>query len=140
MLKRQYVSFYSSEKFTLNNAKNIASLFGLMLLFTFINGCSDVNHIFVDIEQQAIISCDGTGLKRLTIENESENIILEGTESVIHFDQVNNVARTTVNGNVVHDFKLTLKKNCNYTIRKDNGYDRGPITVTFETDNLGKMR
>jgi hypothetical protein len=112
--------------------------FLLVFLFPiFFGSCSEVNKIYIDIQKQAIVSCSIVGLKRITITNDSSNIILEGTGSIVYFNQVNAASETSVNGKRVNDYKLRLMGNCSYTVTKDNGYDRGPIKIKFRTDSSG---
>ena len=111
----------------------------LILVCLFVSSCSKPNRIYINLKQNAIISCDGTGFKRLTIETKYENIILEGTDQIIYFNKYNRFTNVSVNGTDTSDFVLKLKPCTNYILSKDNGYDRGPMTITFLTDNSGKV-
>lgn len=117
--------------------KNI--LFIVALVCILLNGCSEVNSVYIDVNKQALVSCNKTGLKRLTIENDSTTITLEGTESIIYFNQENNIAKITLNNKTVDDYKLQLQGNSNYKVIVENGYDRGPFVVTFKTNKVGKI-
>ncbi len=117
--------------------KNI--LFVVAFVCVLLNVCSEVNSIYIDINRQALVSCNKTGLKRLTIENDSTTITLEGTESIIYFNQENNIAKVTFNDKTLDDYKLTLQENSNYRVTVENGYDRGPFIATFKTNKVGKI-
>jgi hypothetical protein len=123
----------------INNGKILCKKAIIIAFVCFLTSCFKSNSIYVDIKKNAIVSCDGQGLKEIKIENESESINLEGTEPVIYFNKKNHVAKTSVYGEVVYDYVLKLKPNSNYTITKYNGYDRGPIEVTFRTDGIGRV-
>jgi hypothetical protein len=110
----------------------------LTAICTLFYSCSEPSMIYIDIKDQAIHTCDGEGLKRITIENDSTEVTLEATESIIYFNKRND-AIITIHDHNVFDYVLKLKPNSNYTVTKDNGYDRGPIHITFKTNNAGKV-
>jgi len=104
-----------------------------------INGCSEPSGIYIDIKKQAIISCNGTGLKEIRIENDSSEITLQSTKSIVYFNKINLVSRTSIYGDDVKDFELKLKPHCSYKVMERMGFDRGNFTITFRTDSLGKI-
>lgn len=83
------------------------------------------------------MSCDGTRLKELTIESDFDKIKFEGAAPIIYFNKKNDIIRVSRYGNIIHNYIFKLTPNCKYTITKYNGYDRGPIQVTFKTNNAG---
>jgi hypothetical protein len=101
--------------------------------------CSEPSGIYIDIKKGAIVSCDGIGLNRITVENDSSEVTLEGTQSIIYFNKKNSVSRTTVYGDIVDNFVLKLKPNCIYHVTKYNGFDRGNLHLTFKTDSSGMI-
>jgi outer membrane protein assembly factor BamE (lipoprotein component of BamABCDE complex) len=111
----------------------------VIILSTALCSCSGPSGIYIDLKNQAICTCDGKGLKEIRIENDSSKVKLEGTRSIIYFNKVNSVSRTTIYGDVVYDYVLKLKPNSNYRVKKINGYDQGPFTITFKTDGTGKV-
>ena len=111
----------------------------IMFISISLCACSQPGGIYIDIKENAIISCDGIGFKEIRIENESETIMLEGTQSTIYFNKKNNVFRTSLYGDILNDYVLKLKPNSRYVVTKYNGYDRGPINVTIQTDMIGRV-
>lgn len=103
------------------------------------SGCSEPGGIYIDIKKEAIVSCDGTGLKEIRIENDSSEVTLQGTQSIVYFNKRNPVLRTTIYGEDVKDFELKLKPRCSYKVIERIGFDRGNFTITFRTDSLGKI-
>jgi hypothetical protein len=104
-----------------------------------ISGCSEPGGIYIDIKKEAIVSCDGTGLKEISIENDSTEVTLHGTKSIVYFNKRNSVSRTSIYGEDVKDFELKLKPHCSYKVIEHVGFDRGNVTITFRTDSLGKI-
>ena len=103
------------------------------------SGCSKPGGIYIDIKKEAIISCDGTGLKELRIENESNEVTLQGTQSIVYFNKRNSVSRATIYGEDIKNFELKLKPRCSYKVIEHMGFDRGNFTITFRTDSFGKI-
>ncbi|MBS1502604.1 MAG: hypothetical protein JST32_11115 [Bacteroidetes bacterium] len=104
-----------------------------------ITGCSEPSGIYIDIKKEAIVSCDGIGLKEVRIEDDSSRVVLEGTQPIIYFHRINPVAKTSIYGDAVYNFELKLKPHCSYKVIKPMGFDRGTITITFRTDSSGKI-
>lgn len=81
--------------------------------------CSGPSGIYIDITNQAIYTCDGQGLKEIRIENNSTEVKLEGTGSIMYFNKMNSVSRTTIYGDVVYNYVLKLKPNSSYVVEKN---------------------
>jgi hypothetical protein len=100
----------------------------IMLTFALItsvimSSCSGSSGFYIDIKKEATVTCDGMGLKEIRIENDSSEVTLEGTESIIYFNKKNAVARTSIYGDVINNFELKLKPNCTYKVSKRIGFD-----------------
>jgi hypothetical protein len=111
----------------------------LILMSPFFYGCERPEMFFIDIKKQEIVSCEGKGFSKIIIEGPSEDITLEGTPPVIHFNEYNDVVRTLVFDSIVLNYKLTLKANETYKILMPVGYDRAQLKVELTTDNHGRV-
>jgi hypothetical protein len=114
-------------------------IYFIILICVMLYSCSEPLGIYIDIKKQAIVSCDGEGLKEIGIESDFSGVKLEGRGSIIYFNEKNDVFRTSLYGDVVYDYVLKLRPNCSYVVTKYNGYDRGPFKITFKTDAAGKV-
>ena len=101
--------------------------------------CSNPDHIYIDIKKQAIVSCNGVGLDHIEIKSDSSNITLEGTQPIVYFNKENDVSRTSLYNEVIYNYVLKLKPNCNYQLVKYNGSDRGSFIITFKTNDSAKV-
>ena len=113
--------------------------FAVLLICSLIYSCSSPTNIYIDIKKQAIVTCDGTGLKEVEIESEFDDVTLEGTDAVIYLNKKSEASRTSVYNITVYDYIFKLRPNCTYTVTKRNGSDRGPTKLEFETDASGKI-
>jgi PBP1b-binding outer membrane lipoprotein LpoB len=68
----------------------ILSFIAILLSLVLINSCSTPTPFYIDKKKQAIIACNGTGLKRIDIESNFEKITLEGTPDTILFNDTIN--------------------------------------------------
>ncbi|HEX8021164.1 MAG TPA: hypothetical protein VF500_14550 [Mucilaginibacter sp.] len=103
--------------------------------------CSTSNGIYIDIKKGAIVSRVGKGLNEISIEDDSSDVTLRSSQSIIYFNKKNTglAAQTIFNRDLVIDFDLTLKPKCTYKLRQRMGYDRGNFAVTFKTDSTGNV-
>jgi hypothetical protein len=118
---------------------NRLMFFAVLLLCSFIYSCDSPTHIYIDIKKQAIVTCDGAGLKEIEIESDFDEVTLEGTDPIIYLNKKNEVSRTSIYDKTVDNFILKLRPNCTYTVTKHNGSDRGNTKLEFETDASGKI-
>lgn len=101
--------------------------------------CGHDSFLYVDIQKQAIISCDGNWSHYVSIESEYDEVILEGAPPVILFNKTGDAVKMFYNGAGVDNHVLTLRPNCDYTVSKSNGFDRGPLRISFKTDSLCRI-
>jgi hypothetical protein len=109
---------------------------GLVFCF-FLNSCSTHIPFYVDINKQAIVSCDGNGMKYISIEGDSMEIIVEGTPSILYFGKEIDASKVSIFDSVVYNYKIMLRPNSKYKASTRTGYDRGPFAISFSTDRSG---